>query len=334
MPAYAILCNPGHNRVYFEATQALSAAELAIASRWMQSPPHGIEHTLIAGIPYLTFDVNALLSLEDLTILSGLSFVYAIFERRGDTLYPVMKPGFEFVDGSISTILKYTGKTNELFTRLLISVALYSQDRRSGVKLLDPVMGKGTTLFEGLIRGLDVYGIEIGEKPVNEAYHFLRRFLEAAKTKHCVHSEKISGPNKSFRAQRHTFTVSAAKTAEMVCGNAIYADQLYKRDFFDLVVGDLPYGVQHGNVTGEKASSLTRNPSELLAACLPAWRTVLKPGGVLALSWNTRILSRRRITELIAGKGFEVLEGEPYLQFCHSVDQAVLRDVIIARRCK
>jgi hypothetical protein len=312
----------------------MSGAELRIASRLMQTSIGNIARENIAGVPYITFASEGPLTAGDMAIVSGLSFTYALFERRDGALIPLETPYAPFVGDAISTILKYSGKTNEVFTRLLINAALYSQDKQNGIKLLDPVMGKGTTLFEGLVKGFDVYGIEIGEKPVNEAYRFLRRFLEAERVKHSVHVEKVSGPNKSFKAQRHTVTVAAEKTAEMVCGNSLYADKLYKRDFFDLIAGDLPYGVQHGNVTNEKASSLTRNPSELLEACLPPWRAVLKPGGVLALSWNTHILSRHRITSIIAGKGFTVLDEGPYLQFSHAVDQAVLRDIIVARRCE
>jgi len=332
MPTYALLRHPGHNRVYFEASLVMACAELSIAARGMEARLHGIARVDMAGVPYIAFEAEDPLPPSDLGVLAGLSFVYAVFEKRGDALIPAATPPVDYVDRSVSSILKYTGKTNELFTRLLINAAYYSQDGRGRAKLLDPLMGKGTTLFEGLIKGFDVYGIEIGEKPVTEAVHFLRRFLEAGKRKHGVHSEKVSGPNKSFKAQRHTFTVDGDRTAEMVCGNALYADKLYKRDFFDILVGDLPYGVQHGNVTNEKASSLTRNPSELLAACLPPWRTVLKPGGALALSWNTHILPRRKITELLTGKGFAVLEEEPYLQFSHAVDQAVARDIVVARK--
>ncbi len=35
---YAILCNPGHNRVYFEASLQLAEAEFALVARKLLSP--------------------------------------------------------------------------------------------------------------------------------------------------------------------------------------------------------------------------------------------------------------------------------------------------------
>jgi tRNA G10 N-methylase Trm11 len=118
---------------------------------------------------------------------------------------------------------------------------------------------------------------------------------------------------------------------EIIAGNSMYADKFYKKNFFDLIVGDLPYGVRHGNVTNEKQSSLTRNPSELLAACLPAWKTVLKRGGVLVLSWNTFVFPRDKFTVLLEDMGFDVFSEGAYLDFVHRVDQSIKRDIIVAK---
>ncbi len=342
---YAILCNPGHNRVYFETSLQLAEAEFALAAGKFSKLCSLAQLENIGGLPYFVFRSEGELSAADIRILSGLSFVYALFSirREGERilLCPMERTDARFVDESIGTILKYTGKTNELFTRMMINVAYLSQKtgEEKNLCLLDPVAGKGTTLYEGLIRGFHVYGVEIGDKVTAEAYHYLKRFLETARYKFTLQTLKISGENKSFSAVRHTFQIAKTKeamknkdlrTAEFVAGNSMYSNMYFKKSYFHMLVGDLPYGVQHGNVTTEKQSSLTRNPSELLEACLPAWKQVLKPGGVVALAWNSNVLSREKMTELLEKHGLTVLKEGCYLQFEHRVDQSIRRDLIVA----
>jgi len=342
---YAILHNPGHNRVYFETSRALSMAEFAIAAQNLAAGCTNVRRENIEGIDYVLFDTERAMTEADIRVVSELSFVYALYQvsELGSELVlkPIRKVCAEFVDEGIGAILKYTGKTNEIFTRMMINIAYYSQGSRENIRLLDPIAGKGTTLYEGLVKGYHVHGIEIGDTVVNEAVQFVKRFLEMARYKFTYAPLKISGPNKMFTAQRHTFeaarTKEAAKAGDtrkigLIAGNSVYADRYYPKKYFDIIVGDLPYGVQHGNVTSEKQSSLTRNPAELLGACLPAWATVLKQGGALALAWNSNVLPRERMEVLLAANGFAVQKEEPYLQLAHRVDQAIMRDVVVAKK--
>ncbi len=356
MVNYAILANPGHNRVYFEASEGISLAELMIAARAFSTPCENFRLEEIGGVPYYLLDAERALTRREVGILSRLSFCYAIFtvERSGGEkiLRPVCKVDATFFNPSVSSILKYSGKTNELFTRTMINAALYSSDfsgETGRIHLLDPVSGKGTTLYEGLICGFDVSGVDIGEKVVHEASVYFKKFLESEKFKHSLHSERLSGENKSYRSRVYRFdfapTKEDFKNAEklrhltMVAGDARFADRYFKKNSFHLVVGDLPYGVAHGNVAGQwkpsdgKAfSSPTRNPKELLRACLPALKKVLKPGGALALAWNTFVLPKAQMAEVLEQNGFAVLTGGPYDMFEHRVDQAIKRDILLAKK--
>lgn len=345
---YAILFHPGHNRVYFDTSIALSTAEFAIVAKKMPSQPENIRLENIEGLEFLLFDTTASMTAADTDILCDLSFLYAIFEvitvNSERVMKPIRKTRVEFVDDSISQILKYTGKTNEIFTRMMINLAVYSLDEipaNRPVRLLDPIAGKGTTLYEGLIKGYDVAGIEIGDTVVNEAFHFIKRFFETAKYKFEHDSLRISGPGKSFTALRHTFTVAPTKedfkakntrTLDLTSGNSVYAKHFYKKNYFDVLVGDLPYGVQHGNVTNEKQTSLTRNPSELLDSCLPSWTELMRTGGVMALAWNSNVLDRHKMEKIFAAHGLTVLNEGEYAKFEHRVDQAILRDIVIAKK--
>lgn len=339
---YAILCHPGHNRVYFEEAKRLFVNELTIAAAKISAGISDIGVKRIAGIDYLMFESQCDLTEADLKILSQMSFTFALFKYRASIFEPVELPLFGFVDQNISRILKYTGKTNEVFTRLLINLAVFSSDFdiTGDIRLLDPIAGKGTSLFEGLVCGYNVCGIEIGDKVVTEAYHFLRKYLEKEKYKHTVKQEKISGANKSFTALRYHFDIARSKSEaknketrefELISGSSLNANKYYKKNSFNIIVGDLPYGVQHGSVTNEKQSSLTRNPKELLKACLPAWKDVLKTDGVMALSWNMFVLGRKELSKLLEDSGFMIFRSDSY-NFEHRVDQAINRDIIVAKK--
>jgi hypothetical protein len=349
MVTYALLINPGHNRVYFEESKRLAAGELLLAFSKLSVACGDVTSEYIAGIYYVMFTAMDDLSEEDIAVISMLSFVYAVYKIKkiqGQTfLLPVAKADNRFMDENIGTILKYTGKTNELFTRMMINIALFCSDfpPKSQIRLLDPVSGKGTTLFEGLTFGYDAYGIEIGEKAVSEAYNFLKKYLETEKYKHTVKTEKITAPDKAFTAVRHSFDIARSKQeqkegmlkhAELIAGNSVYADRFFKKNFFHLIVGDLPYGVKHGNVTNGKQSSLTRNPKELLSACLPGWYRILINGGTIVLSWNEFVLSREEMVSVLKKAGFLVMEGDTFLNFLHRVDQSIKRDLVVAKRLR
>lgn len=345
---YALLGNPGHNRVYFEESKKLSVSELKIASKKLTVQCSDVRELYIADIFYIGFTTEAPLTQADIEILSRLSFVYAIFEmtKQDDKviLMPIPCRTSYFIDTDISTILKYTGKTNELFTRMMLNVAeMSSSFNESHLRLLDPIAGKGTTLYEGLVLGHDVYGIEIGTKTVKESYHFLKKYLETKKYKHTTKIMKASGKNKSFTAVKHMLDIARTKDeakndgqkhAELVAGNSMYANAIYSKNYFHMIVGDLPYGVQHGNVTNEKQSSMTRNPKQLLAACLRNWYDVLKPRGVIVLAWNTHVLPRPEMTELFNRAGLKVLDEDVYLEFEHRVDRSIQRDIIAAKKVR
>ncbi len=344
---YALLINPGHNRVYFNESIKLAQSELQAAFSKISAPCGEVSLKEIAGVSYVVFCARDRLVGNDLTVLSMLSFVYAVFELRyakPDTvLVPIRKTNPTYMPASINTILKYTGKTNEQFTRMMINLAFLCSDftHSDHITLLDPIAGKGTTLFEGLISGYDVYGIEIGEKVAGETVRFLKKYLETEKYKHTVKTEKISAPDKAFTAVRHSISLSRTKEEqrenkekhfELIAGNSVYAERFFKKSQVHLIVGDLPYGVQHGNVTNEKQSSLTRNPKELLQACLPGWHRVLKNGGTMVLAWNQFVLPRSEFVSLLRSAGLFVFDDGIYRSFSHRVDQSINRDLVIAKK--
>ena len=344
MYRYCILANPGHNRVYFDAAVKMAQAELALALPRLSVPAASISQEIRGGVPYICFSAEQPLSPADIRLLSALSFTYALFlavdAQEDDLFRPVPLPPWQYIGEEVSGMLKYTGKTNPLFTRLLLNVGLLSMDAPAEpVRALDPVAGKGTTLFEAAALGLDAYGIEIGEKAAGEAYHHMKRYLETEKYKHAAKTARVGLPGET--AVRYCIDITRTKEEaklgggrhwEMAACDTVFADKLYKKNFFHLLVGDLPYGVQHAAVTNERQSARTRSPEPLLCACLGAWMQVLKPGGVIALSWNTLVCPRERLSARLSDAGLSVLDGTAYNGFAHRVDQSIRRDIIVAKK--
>jgi hypothetical protein len=44
------------------------------------------------------------------------------------------------------------------------------------------------------------------------------------------------------------------------------------------------------------------------------------------------VLSREELAAMVAGAGLTVLATEPYLGFVHRVDQAIVRDILVAHK--
>lgn len=347
MITYAILANPGHNRVYFEASKKLSLAELEIACRRFSNVCTNFSLAEIEGVFYVTFQTENPLSSDEIVWLSRLSFTYALFElRKNETealLAPVQKAHSTYFNDDLNTILKYTGKTNEIFTRLMLNIAVLTSEFHGSteISVLDPVAGKGTTLFEALIAGYNGYGVEINPKAVHEASVYFKKYLETVRYKHTFKKEKFSGEAKSHKAEFYRFEFARSKEDQkmnrflqlcMVAGDAKYTNRFYKKNMFHVIVGDLPYGVHHSNVANKNQSSFTRNPKELLETCLPGWIVNLKPGGTIVLAWNKFVLKREQLEEVFAENGLFVLNEPPYNQFEHRVDQAINRDIIVAKK--
>ena len=116
----------------------------------------------------------------------------------------------------------------------------------------------------------------------------------------------------------------------MVCADTTRALEFFRPETFDLIATDAPYGVQHGSRT--VAKGLARRPPDLLRQAVPVWARLLRPGGAIGIAWNTVVAPRGVITEILAGAGLVPVESGPYGEFGHRVDQAIMRDIVVARK--
>jgi hypothetical protein len=329
---YALLVAPSANRVYADAAPRLTAAELSVfGSSVLSAPPVEVREALLAGVPYLVFD--AALSPADVRYLANLSGIYALFEVVGDLLRPVPLAPLGWFDDDLVTIPKYAGKTNEQFTRLLLNVTLLASGSAPGMlerrlTVLDPLCGRGTTLNQALRYGYDAIGIERDGKEVDAYSAFLREYLRRKRIKHKAQLNPVRR-DRRLVARRFEAEIGGAAGRQSVV--MFHADTLDARQFLrarcaDVIVADAPYGVAHGSHAG---GSRRRDPVELLRAAVPVWVELLAEDGALGLSWNTHVLDRAAMTALLADNGLSVMD---YPDLSHRVDQAILRDVVVARK--
>lgn len=343
MTTYALLLLPAANRVYADASARLMTAELEVLNRAaLGGRISGTTQTTIGGIPYLTFDADGL-SESETAFLANLSSVYGLFRIEGSLLAPQALQRLDRYDDDLITIPKYQGKTNEQFTKLLLNVTLWSSvfagemlKRRFAV--LDPLCGRGTTLNQALMYGYDATGMDIDKRDFDAYATFVRSYLKRKRLKHQAETSTIRR-RKRVLGRRFEVTLAAGKeqykagdTQRLDFSNmdTTEARSVYGAGCFDLVVADAPYGVQHGSRT--EREGLRRGPLELLKAAAPVWRELLRTGGAAGISWNTLVASREDVVAELRAAGFEVFDDGPYREFEHRVDQAVLRDVVVARK--
>ncbi len=182
------------------------------------------------------------------------------------------------------TIQKYSGKTNEYFTKLLLNVTAMATDSPMDLvtgrpRVLDPMCGRGTTLNQAMMYGLDAAGIDIDGKDFDAYAAFIKTWLKNNRVKHQAEVAGIRR-EKAVLGRRLHVTLGASKkryksgeTMEITVVNAdsVGAGKFFRPASFDLIVTDAPYGVQHGSrpkgsQPGRKES---RNCRAVPSSCWP-----------------------------------------------------------------
>jgi SAM-dependent methyltransferase len=341
MPRYALLLLPAANRAYLDHAIQLACSELAVvAGAALQGRIGSIEAMTLAGVPYVSFTADRL-EPQELRWLSNLSCTYALFERVEVCLRPIPLQRAERLDADLVTIPRYVGKTNEHFTKLLLVVALAATrgahdlwQRRP--RVLDPLCGRGTTLSQVLACGFDAAGIEIDARDFDAYRTFLSAWLRRKRLKHDARLAPVKRGGKDLGrrldlrigASAEEYRAGHALELTLVQGDTCEGCELFRAGSFTAVVADAPYGVQHASLGDRR----TRDPLQLLTRAVPAWTRVLEPGGALALAWNTHVAARETLAAILAGSGLEVQDDDAWRGFRHRVDQAIARDLIVARK--
>ncbi len=332
----ALKITPQRSTQYATMTAALAAPELLASP--LRAAIHDLVPTTLAGQDYLlaTVDDNCLeseLMHAILSRLGAISEVYEYFERVGEEPGPFLRPlephFTPFVPLEMAEARRYRGKTNEIFTRVLLNVALfagqYGEQCTTRLRILDPLAGGGTTLFLALADGYDAFGIEHERQDVETTSVFVRQYLEG---EHIPHKEIDERGRRAGR--RYQFEIGRkgerkdTRHLVLVNGDTCEAD-VHLREVpggsrVHAIVGDLPYGIQHFSEV-----------AALLKRALPVWERLLLPGGTLALAWNATRIERAEIVGLVEQhSGLHVRDDPPYTQFAHAVDRVIKRrDILV-----
>ncbi len=335
---YALLIQPSHNRVYAAQAPQLALAELDCLRRGMGVNMENLRTGRLGGADCLRWEQAEPLTETAVRLLARVSAALLLLQEEEGAYFPVEMVRLAPEDEDLVTIPKYSGRTNEQFTRLMINAALFSTPYFSlparEVRILDPLCGRGTTLLEALVQGHDAAGIEIDKKEVEWFKNYLATYLKHKRAKHTVTQENITN-HKGTLAQRVSFTFAPDKetmkvsprSCQVVRGDTLLAGRYFPAGRFHVLAADLPYGVQHGAVN--KGGDLSRRPKELLEAALPVWHGLLAQEGALALAYNTRTLAPPTLRALVEGAGYRVLEPERG-SFAHRVDASIQRDLLLA----
>ena len=183
---YIMLLWPHANARYQSETVRLARAELRLM---LDRLLPGAEIAPEAGLdlPALAIDFPDAPDGVALDALRGHSLLYA------GLLAPVAGRRPARVGDDLPAILKYKGKTNEMFLQLLINAALYSgaywKEPGAPLAFFDPMCGRATGLFVAANLGWDATGADVDRNDLKEAERFFKRYLEYHRFKHTVARE-------------------------------------------------------------------------------------------------------------------------------------------------
>ena len=342
MTRYIMLLWPHANARYQSETVHLAEAELALMLDRL-APGTAVSRDTGLPMPSLAIDFADAPDAPVLEALRAHSLLYALFVQRDGLLEPVTGRMCARVGEDLPAILKYKGKTNEMFLQLLINAALYAGDfwPRAGERLsfLDPMCGRATSLFVAANYGWDATGADVDRADLREAEKFFKRYLEYHRFKHAVSRESRTLKKGQAQVARFEYAPDAeafksggARALSLVNLDAAQAEHALGKGAFHVIACDLPYGVRHDAQLAHGADRRGNWLETLLERALPGWKAALKGGGTVAVSFNAQNMSLEKVRGLMEDAGLEVLRGGAFDGFAHWVEQAITRDIAIARK--
>lgn len=368
------LIAPSVNRVYGQVAKKMAIAEIQfILAGITKALEVQIAEREIGGIDYLSLKLDNNLRNAELNqikyLLAYSPHIFAAFEVMDEALVkepnsnasmpseeeanhelswlrPLWLPKVDKHPSDLLTTLKYQGKTNEQFTALMIHLAAsaagkYEKLISAQLKVLDPVAGRGTTLNQALMWGLSPSGVEI-DKKAGETYRvFISTWLKEHRYKHALHFGKLSFQGKLLGHQVKAELKNQEQNLELFLADTLELNKFIKAGTQDVIVADLPYGVQHAarirsneqKATGKSAKAeagkvLSRKALDLLADALPIWHKALVRDGAIALAINRYTAPWEQSVKLLEANSFRVVSTDG--QFRHKVDASIDRDIMLA----
>ncbi len=330
----ALAIAPQRSTLYSDLAQFLTLPELLASPLGPRLRDH--EFQSLGGLEFLLVDLDEPTE-ADLAILDYFGTIAGVYDyfpdlagQEGPFLRPRDPAAVAFLPPELIETRRYRGKTNELFTMVLLNLAVFAGEFAtqigSRLRILDPLAGGGTTLFTALVRGYDAFGIEREKEDFDTTDAYLQQFLRAIGTPYQRVEERVRSVGR-----RAIFTIGRkgepTRTLGLLHGDTVNALELLAGipggSRFHAVVSDLPYGIQHqGQI------------QHLLERALPRWGEVLLPGGTMALAWEaSRVRREIAIAAVERHRGLRVINTPPYDTLEHAVDRQIKhRDILVVQR--
>lgn len=329
---------PQRSTQYAELARALAIPELQLSQVGAQATDFA--QLTLGGQAYVRFhlptapDRQALCELQMLAMTSAF---FLLYDRIGDVEGPLLRP----LEGDWAPVLspdlvatrRYRGKTNELFTHFLCNIArsssAFAEQPWHDLTVMDPLMGGGTTLFVALMLGAQkVGGVDSDTDDVRSTATFLQQYLQNERISHKMQPERLKGLGLRWQC---TIGKKGGDRSIQECvmanGDTRQTQALLPGFKPHLIVGDLPYGVQHQGQL-----------NALLTEALPNWVASLRKGGTIALAWDATRFDRTAMIallqhSLVATPAVEILDSPLYQSLQHGVDRVIkARDVVVLRK--
>jgi SAM-dependent methyltransferase len=310
----ALQVSPTAGSAYFKEYLEVAGAEL---QQVLGDVP--LRFRRVGPLDFIELDADGL----DREQLLRLSFAQGLYEVDGEQLRPLdLTPRYrlheDFVFGS-----KYRGKTSEQLTQLLINVGLSALGGGSGKprKLLDPMCGRGTTLLWAMRYGMVARGIEQDARALADLRASIRKWCKLHRQKHRLSEGSVGRASRDDTGRFLEFD-AADTNLRIVIGDTGDTAELLGGERFDLLVSDLPYGVQHRTTRG------SRNPLSVIEQSLPSWLRCLKDDGVIVLAFNSYQPRRDALVKVFEAAGLEA----GAFSARHRMSESIVRDVAVFTR--
>lgn len=277
-----------------------------------------VEHRKFGDMDFLIIESERL----DRQQIMRLATIQGVFEVDGDKLHPMADNADFPLPKDLIFGSKFRGKTNERLTQYLINLglAVVAPDIGDELTLLDPMCGRGTTLFWAMQYGMRAKGIEKDEVAIGDIIRNAKKWTKVHRLKNNIEKGTLAKDGKKPGAEYLDMTIEKRR-GRVVNGDARTPAKYFGKEKFDLIVADLPYGVQHfGDGHGQGADI-----EDVLENCAPAWREAAKPNSAIVLSFNKYQPKRLKIEEIFQVAGWSQVEFE----MPHRMSESIVRDIVI-----
>ncbi len=339
---YLLLLETDLNRVYNQSLGSVAATEfegVTGAALLPEDRPADVTVVELGRAGGLSFRSSA--DPDELeSVVGQLSCAQLLLKQApdGPTLDPRPLSQSLLYGTDLVSVQRYRGKTNERLTRAMLNLALanagvsLTSPRSPAPTVLDPMCGRGTTLNWALCYGLNAIGVEPDGGALRHYDAFLKTWAKQHRLPHKRQSYRVNNAEQRHMTLEVAPTRAAQKSGQgqlIQTFNGDGGDRSLpiKRGSIDVIVTDMPYGIQH---RADQARFDPADTIELLTRLAPTWRRWLRHGGALSMAWNLQRASRLDVAVALAEAGLVEQQLSDAHSMEHVVDSSITRDVLVA----